>query len=45
MVAHVAGVPIEESLPWLMPVAGFGISGLIAALRRGLARGRRGEPR
>jgi hypothetical protein len=33
MVAHIGGVPIEESLPWLIPIGGLGIAGSIAWAR------------
>jgi hypothetical protein len=28
--AHVAGVPVEELLPWLVPLSGFGLAGAAA---------------
>jgi hypothetical protein len=40
VLAHIAGVPVEEMLPWAVPLGGFGIAG-IAAWGRGWARGAR----
>lgn len=28
--AHVAGVPVEELLPWVIPVGAFGLAGAAA---------------
>lgn len=44
MIAHVAGVPLEESLSWLVPVAGLGIAGSLSwvRLRLSTARGEGG---
>jgi hypothetical protein len=30
MVAHIAGVPVEESLPWLLPLGSLGVAGAAA---------------
>ena len=38
MIAHIAGAPIEESLPWLVPVGSFGLVGIAALLRDGAER-------
>jgi hypothetical protein len=41
MFAHIAGVPVEESLPWLVPLGGFGCAGLLAFARAAIRGGRR----
>jgi len=28
--AHVAGLPVEELLPWVVPLGGFGLAGAAA---------------
>jgi hypothetical protein len=33
MFAHISGVPVEESLPWLVPIGGLGIAGSLAWAR------------
>jgi hypothetical protein len=33
MFAHIAGIPVEESLPWLVPISGLGVAGIIAWAR------------
>jgi hypothetical protein len=33
MFAHVAGIPVEESLPWLVPLGGFTSAAVIAFVR------------
>jgi hypothetical protein len=30
VMAHIAGVPVEEMLPWAVPLGGFGIAGVVA---------------
>lgn len=30
MLAHIAGIPVEESLPWLVPIGGLGLAGAVA---------------
>lgn len=51
MLAHIVGVPVEESLPWLMPVGGLSVAGAVAFARGYLGerwsamRGRRGGSR
>jgi hypothetical protein len=37
MLAHIAGIPVEESLPWLVPIGGLGLAAA-AAWGRGQAR-------
>lgn len=50
--AHVAGVPVEEMLPWVVPLGAFGFAGAaawgrehlrISRRRDGSLRGRRGS--
>lgn len=49
--AHIVGVPIEESLPWLAPMGGLTVAGAVALARSYIAgrwtavRGRGGELR
>lgn len=49
MFAHIVGVPLEESLPWLAPVGGLSVAGTVAFARTYLSgrwsamRGRGGE--
>jgi len=45
MLAHVAGIPVEESLPWLVPVGGFTSAALLAFVRSHLPRRSRREGR
>jgi hypothetical protein len=51
MLAHIVGVPVEESLPWLVPVGGLSVAGAVAFARTYISdrwsavRGRAGEPR
>lgn len=33
MLAHIVGVPVEESLPWLAPVGGLSLAGALALAR------------
>jgi len=33
MAAHIVGIPVEETLPWLMPLGGLGLAGLVAFAR------------
>jgi hypothetical protein len=33
MLAHIVGVPVEESLPWLAPVGGLSVVGAVAFAR------------
>jgi hypothetical protein len=40
MVAHIAGVPIEEALLWLIPLGSVGVAGLRSLLRDGVEAGR-----
>jgi len=30
VIAHIAGVPVEESLRWLLPLGSLGVAGLLA---------------
>ncbi|HET9197148.1 MAG TPA: hypothetical protein VFN92_02695 [Solirubrobacterales bacterium] len=39
MFAHVAGVPVEELLPWIIPGGGVGLAGVLAWGRSRLGRG------
>lgn len=41
VVAHVAGVPVEEMLPWVVSFGGFGLAGAVAWGRGRLSRGGR----
>lgn len=41
MTGHIAGIPIEETLPWLAPVSGFGLLGIAVMLRDEAERVRR----
>ncbi len=34
--AHIAGVPFEEALAWLVPLSALGLSGLLALVRAGV---------
>lgn len=49
MLAHIVGVPLEESLPWLAPLGGLSVAGAVAFARTYLSgrwsaiRGREGE--
>jgi len=45
MLAHLAGIPVEESLPWLVPVGGFTSAALAAFVRSHLPRRMRGAGR
>lgn len=36
MAAHIVGIPVEETLAWLMPLGGLGIAGLVALARVGV---------
>lgn len=45
MLAHVAGIPVEESLPWLVPVGGFTSAALVTFVRSHLPRRSRGATR
>ena len=45
MLAHVAGIPVEESLPWLVPVGGFTSAAVIAFVRAHLPWGQGSEDR
>jgi hypothetical protein len=33
MLAHIVGVPVEESLPWLAPVGGLSVAGALVLVR------------
>lgn len=33
MFAHILGAPIEESLPWLISIAGLGVSAIAGQVR------------
>jgi hypothetical protein len=50
MLAHIVGVPVEESLPWIAPVGGLGAVGALVVVRTYVAdrwsalRRRGGEP-
>jgi hypothetical protein len=33
MLAHIVGVPVEESLPWIVPVGGLGVAGALVLAR------------
>jgi hypothetical protein len=33
MLAHIVGVPVEESLPWLAPVGGLSVAGVLVLAR------------
>ena len=37
MLAHIVGVPVEESLPWMAPLGGLSLAGAIALARSYLA--------
>ncbi len=45
MLAHVAGIPVEESLPWLVPVGGFTSAALLTFVRSHLPRRASGKRR
>ncbi|MGV1047231.1 MAG: hypothetical protein ACOYD4_01725 [Solirubrobacterales bacterium] len=38
LIAHVAGIPVEEALPFLVPVFGLGLTGIVAMTRDRLRR-------
>jgi hypothetical protein len=42
--AHVAGIPVEELLPWVIPIGGFGLAGAAAWGRDHLRISRRRIP-
>lgn len=33
MLAHIVGLPLEESLPWLAPAGGLSLAGVVALAR------------
>jgi hypothetical protein len=33
MLAHIVGVPVEEALPWMVPVGGLGLGAAFALAR------------
>lgn len=33
MLAHIVGVPVEEALPWMVPLGGLGFAGAVALAR------------
>lgn len=33
MLAHIVGVPVEEALPWLIPMGGLSFWGALALVR------------
>ena len=33
MLAHIVGVPVEESLPWIAPVGGLSVAGVLVLAR------------
>lgn len=33
MLAHIVGVPIEEALPWMVPIGGLSLAGTLALMR------------
>ncbi len=33
MLAHIVGVPVEEALPWMVPLVGLTFSGAVALAR------------
>lgn len=45
MLAHISGIPVEESLPWLVPVGGFTSAALVSFVRTRLPRRFRGTGR
>jgi hypothetical protein len=45
MLAHVAGIPVEESLPWLVPMGGFTFAALLTFVRAHLPWRSRGKGR
>jgi hypothetical protein len=45
MLAHVAGIPVEESLPWLVPMGGFTFAALLTFVRSHLPRRLSGKGR
>ncbi len=33
MLAHIVGLPVEEALPWMLPLGGLSIAGAVALAR------------